>query len=256
MDVVGDFVARERRSDALALLTDSRAGSYSYEKLCTNAWKAGNLLSHYGVRGDATVAIDPGESLSPPPLTAFLGAALLGATVRFESPETDRADETDETDHSDVPESVETRALVVPVARIDGYDPAPGTTVLAYGDVPEDPTVTHFEREVWSENPTTPPNEVRPDDALLASGGDGRRVTHRQAVDAAERVADDGGLDGEHLVAPRASLADPAVVVAGVLAPLSVGAAILLDGSATGDVGVGSADQVPESQRIDPEDVF
>jgi hypothetical protein len=247
MDVVGGLVARERRSEALALRTDSRAGSYSYEKLCTNAWKAGNLLSHYGVRGDATVVIDPDESLSPPPLTAFLGGALLGATVRFESPESD---------HADPPMSVETRALVVPATRIEAYDPAPGTTVLAYGDVPEDPTVTHFEREVWSENPTTPPNEVLPDDVLLDAHGGATRVAHRQAVEKAEDVADEVGLADDDLVAPRASLADPAVVVAGVLAPLSVGAGILLDGSATGDVGVGDEDAAPESRRIDPADVL
>jgi hypothetical protein len=248
MDVVGDLVARDRRSDALALRTDSRAGSYSYEKLCTNAWKAGNLLSHYGVRGDATVVIDAGESLSPPPLTAFLGAALLGATVRFEPPESGRSG------RSGPPESVETRALVVPASRIEVYDPAPGTTVLAYGDVPEGPTVTHFEREVWSENPTTPPNEVAPDDALLAVDAD--RVTHRRAVEAAERVAEEVGLNEADLVAPRASLTDPAVVVAGVLAPLSVGGSILLEESVTGDVGVGSEGDVKEPQRIDPSDVF
>lgn len=245
MDVVGDLVARDRRSDALALRTDSRAGSYSYEKLCTTAWKAGNLLSHYGVRGDATVVVDTGESLSPPPVSAFLGAALLGATVRFESPGSR---------HAGPPEPVETRALVVPATRVGAYDPAPGTTVLAYGDVPEDPTVTHFEREVWSENPTTPPDEVTPDDALLVA--DAERVTHRQAIEAAERVADETGLEAEDLVAPRASLADPTVVVAGVLAPLSVGAGILVDESATGDVGVGREGDVPESRRIDPGDVL
>jgi len=247
MDVVGDLVARERRSEALALRTDSRAGSYSYGKLCTNAWKAGNLLSHYGVRGDATVTIDPDESLSPPPLTAFLGAALLGATARFEPPESAQRDPT---------QSVETRALVVPATRIEAYDPAPGTTVLAYGDAPEDPTVTHFEREVWSENPTTPPDEVSPDDNLLVAGAGETRVTHRQALDAAERVADNAGLDSEDLVAPRGVLSDPGVVVAGVLAPLSVGAAILLDESVTGDVGVGGEHEVPESRRIDPDDVL
>jgi len=247
MDVVGDLVARERRSEALALRTDSRAGSYSYEKLCTNAWKAGNLLSHYGVRSDATVVIDAGESLSPPPLTAFLGAALLGATVRFEPAETVQRDP---------PYSVETRALVVPTSRVEAYDPAPGTTVLAYGGVPGDPTVTHFEREVWSENPTTPPDEVNPGDDLLVAGAGEGRVTHRQALDTAERVAADADLEGGDVVAPRGPLTDPGVLVAGVLAPLSVGAAILLDESATGDVGVGSESDVPEPRRIDPDDVL
>ena len=214
MNVVADLVARERRSDALALRTASRAGSYSYEKLCTNAWKAGNLLAHYGV-------------------TASLGAGLLGACVRF-----------------DPPQAVEARALVVPARRVGDYDVAPGTTVLAYGDVPDETGVTHFEREVWSENPTMPPDSVDPDADFLRAAD--RHVTQRRALEAAGRVAAEQGLDEEALVAPRASLADPGVVVAGVLAPLAAGGAVLLDESTTGTAAVGSADAVPENRCIDP----
>jgi len=234
MDVIGDLVARERRGDALALRTDSRAGSYSYEKLCTNAWKAGNLLRHYGVRGDATVAIDAGASLSPPPLTAFLGAGLLGAAVRF-----------------DPPESVETRALVVPADRVDAYDPGPGTTVLAYGDVPETATANHYGAELWSENPNAPPDGVDPGATLLA--GD-RPVTQREALSAAERVARETPIEDGDVVAPRGPLSDPGAVVAGVLAPLSVGGTVLLDVSRTGDVGVGA--DAPEPRTVDPASVF
>jgi hypothetical protein len=233
MNVVADLVARERRSDALALRTASRAGSYSYEKLCTNAWKAGNLLAHYGVRGDAAVAVDADVSLSPPPVTASLGAGLLGACVRF-----------------DPPQAVEARALVVPARRVGDYDVAPGTTVLAYGDVPDETGVTHFEREVWSENPTMPPDSVDPDADFLRAAD--RHVTQRRALEAAGRVAAEQGLDEEALVAPRASLADPGVVVAGVLAPLAAGGAVLLDESTTGTAAVGSADAVPENRCIDP----
>ena len=230
MDVIGGLVARERRGDALALRTDGRAGSYSYDKLRTNAWKAGNLLRHYGVRGDATVAVDPGASLSPQPLTAALGAGLLGATVRF-----------------DPPESVRTRALVAPADRVDAYDPGPGTSVLAYGDVPGAATARHFEAELWSENPNAPPDEVDPEGALLAGE---RAVTQREALAAAERVARETPIESGDLVAPRAPLSDPAAVIAGVLAPLSAGGAVLLDESSTGDVGVGT--DVPEPRAVDP----
>ncbi|MEF8852180.1 MAG: hypothetical protein V5A44_07255 [Haloarculaceae archaeon] len=237
MNLVSALVARERRSDALALRTASRAGSYSYEKLCTNAWKAGNLLAHYGVRGDATVAVDADLSLSPPPITASLGAGLLGASVRFDPPRT-----------------LEARALVVPAARVGDYDVGPGTTVLAYGDEPDETGVTHFEREVWSENPTMPPDSPDPEaDFLLAAD---RRVTQREALEAVERVVAEYGLGEEDLVAPRAPLADPGVVVAGVLAPLAAGGAVLLDESATGTMGVGSEDAVPEGRRVDPATVW
>ena len=233
MNLVSDLVARERRSDALALRTASRAGSYSYEKLCTNAWKAGNLLRHYGVRGDATVAIAADGSLSPPPITACLGAGLLGARVRF-----------------DPAESVDAKALVVPTARVADYEPGPGTTVLAYGDVPEGTGVKHFEAEVWSENPTMPPDQVDPGADFLA--GDDRSVSQERALDAADHVAVEHGLDEESLLAPRASLGDPGVVVAAVLAPLVAGGAVLLDESTTGSLGVGPAEAVPEERRVDP----
>jgi len=237
MNLVSDLVARERRSDALALRTASRAGSYSYEKLCTNAWKAGNLLRHYGVRGGATVAIDADVSLSPPPVTACLGAGLLGASVRF-----------------DPPDSVDSKAFVVPTARVGEYDTGPGTTVLAYGDVPDETGVKHFEAEVWSENPTMPPDRVEPGADYLV--GDERTVSQGQALDAAEQIAVEYGLGEESLVAPRASLRDPAVVVAGLLAPLLAGGAVLLDESTTGSLGVGPAEAVPEERRVDPGTVF
>jgi len=229
--VLGDIVARERRSDAVAVRTDSRARSYSYGAFCTQSWKAGNLLRHYGVRGGATVAVDAGQSLSPPPLVTLFGAALLGARVAF-----------------DPAESVDAGALVVPTARVDTYDPPPGTRVLAYGEDPDDPEVSGFEREVWSENPTIPPDAVAPDAVALVA--DGTSFSHERLLAATERVVDEAGLDAETVVAPRAPLADPGVVVAGLVAPLSVGGTVLIDEAATGDVGVGT--DVPEPRAVSP----
>jgi hypothetical protein len=237
VNVLGDLVARDRRTDAVALRTASRAGSYSYETFCTTAWKAGNLLRHYGVRSDATVTIDARDALAPPSLVAFFGSALLGATATFDA---------------DPDERVRARALVAPANRVDTYETAPGTQVLAYGDEHDDPEIAAFEREVWSENPVAPPESVAADaDALVA---DGERFSHDRLLAATRRVASDAGLGGGDAVAPRESLSDPGVVVAGVLAPLSVGATVRLDAAATGDVGVGG--DVPESRGIDPAGVF
>ena len=232
MDVIGDLVARDRRSEELAVRTDSRAGSYSYEKLCTNAWKAGNLLRHYGVRGGATVAVDAGESVSPPPLTAFFGAALLGAPVDF-----DPAADTD------------AKALVAPADRMDRYGPAPGTKALGYGDVPEAPEVVHYEEQLWSENPNSPPDIVAADaTALYADEGP---FTHDRLLSAAEGVVTEYSLDADATVALRAPLAEPGTVVAGVLAPVLAGATILVDRSQEGTVAVAVGD-APEPTVVDP----
>ena len=238
MDVIGDLVARDRRTDDLAVRTDSRAGSCSYEKFCTNAWKTGNLLRHYGVRGGATVGIDAGESLSPSPLLALFGAGLLGATARF-----DPSDATD------------AKALVVPAERADAYGAGPGTKTLVYGDVSEDPEVAHFEAEMWSENPTTPPDVVRPDESLLAAAEE--TFTHERLLDASERVVAECDIDDGDEVAVRTPLTDPGTVVAGVLAPIRAGATVLVDPTRTGTIAVADEDgSAPESVSVNPSSVL
>lgn len=238
MDVIGDLVARERRSDDLAVEVASRSGSYSYEKCCTSAWKSGNLLRHYGVRSDATVAIDAGDSPSPPPVVAFLGAALLGATARYVESDTE------------IPEG--TRAALVPEDRAADYDPEPGVQVLAYGGPVDDPRVAHFEREVWSENPTMPPDEVDPESAALATAD--REFTQARLLDAAESVVADYRLDADDRVVLRSPLTEPGTVAAGILAPLWAGGTVTLDPEATGTIAV-SSDECPEERRIDPGEV-
>jgi hypothetical protein len=237
MDVLGDLVGRERRSDDIALRRASRAGSYSYEKLCTSAWKAGNLLRHYGVRSGAEVAIAVSEgNPTPPVVTGFFGAPLLGAPVRFV--------------HGG---DVDAKALLVPVERVAEFDPAPGCTVLAHGGDPESATLVHFEREVWSENPTAPPDSVDPDAVAVLilpdgspsrdSGGRTRdslekvtsgsmsdeSYTHADLLGWATDVADDRGLTAASVRAVDGSLADPTVLVECLLAPLSVGATVVLE---------------------------
>jgi len=238
MDVIGNLVARDRRTDDLAVRTDSRAGSYSYEKFCTNTWKTGNLLRHYGVRGGATVAIDAGDPLTPPPLLGLFGAGLLGATARFDAADADGP-----------------KALVVPSERADSYDAGPGTKTLVYGDVSEDPEVAHFEAEMWSENPTNPPDVVRPDQSVLAAGGEA--FTHERLLAASERVVAEYDIEAGDEVAIRAPLTDPGTVAAGVLAPARAGATVLLDRAQTGTIAVADGDDsAPEPTSVAPSTVL
>ncbi|MFC7155547.1 hypothetical protein ACFQPA_08760 [Halomarina halobia] len=233
--VLGDLLARERRSDAPALLAPALGREYDYHRLCTNAWKTGNFLRLLGVREGTTVAV--GDDPTPEAVLAFLGAGLLGAAVRF-----------------DPPRNVEDRALVTPLARAEEHDPGPSTKRVVYGGPPEDPSVAFFERDIWSENPTKPPDAVSPDAALVRAAS--ATHSHREVLAAARRVAGRLALASDDRVAVRAPLAEPGTVVAGLVAPLLVGASLLFpDAEATGTVAVAEG-RVPEGNAVAPADAF
>jgi len=245
-DVLGDLVARERRSDAVALRVATTGREISYRDFCTTAWKAGHALSHCGVHPGARVALAPDPA--PQPLLTLFGAACLGARVTFDT-------------------EAEARAVLVPADREGDVAARPGRAVVVYGDAPEDPGVTHWERTVWSENPVRPPGERDADEVVLDSeelpssssrtqsddgeasetpratgeAGDAgsRAYTHREVLAAAARVVDAADLDADTSVGLRATLTDPRAVVAGVVAPLSVGGTVVLpDGESDADVTV------------------
>jgi ferredoxin len=117
----------------------------------------------------------------------------------------------------------------------------------------DDPSVATFEREVWSENPTAPPDVIDPSETALAAA-DGT-YSHSDLLEAAASVVDDYVLDTDSAVAVRASLARPGTVVAGVLAPLLAGGTILLDRDATGTLAV-TEDAAPEEQVVSPDAVL
>lgn len=225
-----DLLARDRRSPDPALVHDPTGRRYDYRRALTSAWKVALFLRNEGVRGGMDVAVADDDA--PEAVLSFLGAGLLGATVSV-SP--DRLDGV--------------KALVAPTTRLGEFDAGPGTRLVGYGSEPADPSVAYFERDVWSENPTLPPDRPAPDDPLLAAGG--TVYGHGDLLGAATAVADAHGFTTGTEVVVRARLARPGVLVAGVLAPLVAGAvSVVPDGETVGDIAVGNG---PEPVVIDPD---
>ncbi|WP_396612574.1 AMP-binding protein [Haloferax sp. S1W] len=235
MDVIGDLMARDRRSDRLALRVDGPGRTYTYHDLITTSYKAGNVLRYLGVRKGGHVAIEP--TLLPEPILTFLGAAQLGAITAFDP-------------------QFEARATVVDVERESEFeDLPPGQKLAVFGGPPSNSTTTHWEQEVWSENPAVHPEIVSPDDAALVA--DDREYTHADLLTAAKRVVDDYGLDEDDTVAIRASLSHPGTVVAGVLAPLLVGGEILVpDGDDPVDAALIVREHGTETNAVTPDEIL
>ncbi|WP_135851792.1 acyl-CoA synthetase family protein [Halorussus salinus] len=234
MDKLGDLVTRERRSDDTALVAPRENRRYDYHRFCTTAWKTGNFWRRRGVHADATVAV--ADDPEPEVVFSFLGAALLGARTRF-----------------GVSDALDARVVAAPSEEVGDYEVAPGCQRVGYGGPPDDPAVAHFERDVWSENPAFPETPVESEAVALVAGDEA--FSHADLLGAARAVADDWDLEPGDEVAVRAPLARPGAVVAGVVAPLLAGGAVLLpDGDATGDFAVADGD-APEETVVRPEAV-
>ncbi len=214
---IGAVVARERRTDGDALRAAAPGRSYSYRDFITTSYKAGNVLRYLGVRPGDEVLVVP-DAL-PEPVLAFYGAAQLGAVTRFAETVTD-----------DPP-----RAVLAPVDRESEFDLPPGHRLAVHGGPPDDPATTHWEAEVWSENPAVHPVDVAGSDPALVA--DDRTYTHAELLSGAARVAADADLGPGDEMVVRGSLADPEVVVAGLLAPILVGATIVFPAESTEATG-------------------
>lgn len=235
----------ESEGDALRAPGDPDR-SYDGRALLTSARKTGNFLRHLGVVPGRTVAV--ADVPVPESLLSLFGTALLGATTRFVSLDGRSIDST-----ASAP--IDARALIAPTERLGVHELAPGGTRVGYGRPPEDPTTSHFEREMWSENPTFPPSEATADDPVLATAD--REYTHRTVLRTATALAKRWAFDDGVEVAVRAPLTDPRTVVAGILAPLACGGTVLLpDTGACGDGAVVPPGvDAPEPTVIDLEDV-
>jgi len=159
-ETLKELVAAAKEREGTVLDAAERSAPYSYREFATNCFKAGTLLGHYGVHPGAAVTVAVGPKEAPvdggadapcrgddvmgyfdaaDPLLAIFGGASVGAAVDVTPME-----------------PVESRALVAPAWR--SYETAPRCSTLAYGGPPDDPAVAHFEAELWSENPTAPPD--------------------------------------------------------------------------------------------------
>jgi hypothetical protein len=230
MDTLRGLLVREHRGEEIVLHDATTGREYDARRLLTNAWKTGNFLHHCGVRDGHTVAV---IGKTPEALLSFLGAASLGAITRF-----------------DPPTATDARAVVAPTDAIGKFDLPPGGTRIAYGNPPENPHVKHFERDVWSENPTLAPATIDPDDAALATTSG--QYTHADLLAAAERAIEHADIQEGRTVAVRTPLSRPGAVAAGIVAPLLADATIVLpDSDTVADIAVMSGD-APEARVVDP----
>jgi hypothetical protein len=242
MNVLGDLVSRNRRSDTPALLAPVDGREYDYRRFCTTAWKVSSLFRHFGVRDGSTVAL--ADDTRPEPILAFLGTALLGGIARFAPQKTET--------------EIDARTLVTPVERSHEYDLPPGSKMIVYGGPPDDPHVAYFEQDVWSENPTEPPDYVESEQPVLCEE---TTYTHTDLLDAAQSVVDEWDFAADDVVAIRSSLCEPETIAAGIVAPLLVDGTILLPDSdgeneIVGDYVVAAGnghEHKPEAQVIVPE---
>jgi hypothetical protein len=221
MDTIKKLVASGRDRDGTVVDAANRATPYSYHEFCTNTWKAGNLLRHYGIRQGSQfpVLVGPkdasdeerfGHPDSAAPLIAVLAAATLGAAVDL-SPTSPLGG----------------RAAVLPAGWLDRYQAEAGCSRIAYGGPPDDADVVHFEGQSWSENPIEPPDKVAVETPLLVANEDTFSQGTLKTV--AGELGDSYGLGEGSRVALDAPMTEPGAVVAGVVAPLLAGSTIVLN---------------------------
>jgi hypothetical protein len=250
MQTLSELVAAGRERDGVLFSTPERSAPYSYRDFCTNVWKGGNLMRHYGVREGMTVTVvagpknpaqgdEPGYLRDcPDGLLGILAATLDGAVADI-APGPD----------------IDATALVAPAAWLDRYELAPGTKALAYGGPSDDPTVAGFERELWSENPLQPPGERTPDDPALRDAAG--TYSHGELLAASERVVEAHGIDAETTVAFRAPVTSAGAVVAGLLAPLRAGATVRFGDREASDIAVATGEErVPEKRVVRSDEVL
>lgn len=220
----------EEAADGVVLEAPPR--KYTRRQFLTNVWKTGNFLRSLGVHEDSLVAIV--DEPTPESLLSFFGASLLGGRIRFGPPT-----------------AIDARVIVGPTEQLGRFELPPGGQYVGYGAGPEDPSWAYFEQDVWSENPSFPGVEHDLSAPLIET--EQEQYDTESVVEAAQSVASEYGQDDR--VVLRTPLATPETVVAGVLAPISAGATILLPGDGeTGTVAVTSGN-APESRSVDPERV-
>ena len=165
--VFGELLGREKRRSQPAVSMPGVGREMSYQDFITTAYKSGNVLRYLGLNSDATLAVEP--VFRPEPLLAFLGAAQLGARVTFD------------------PEA-SARVRLVSVESESAFLDSAGRLAV-FGGSPTATATTHWEQEVWSENPAFPPSEIDPGTTVLVDGDD--HYSHRQLLWVAHQLLEE-----------------------------------------------------------------
>jgi len=215
--VLGDLLARDKRRNQPAVSMPEVDREMSYHDFITTAYKSGNVLRYLGLSADATLAVDP--ALRPEPLLAFLGAAQLGAVTTFDP-------------------TAEARVRLVPVDDEATYADH-GGRLAVFGGSPEATATTHWEQEVWSENPAFPPTQVDPESAVLVDGAE--TYSHRRLLGMAEQVVDELSLTEGSRMAIRTPLTRPETIGGGLVAALAAGATAVFVPDSAGSVDAEAA---------------
>lgn len=252
-DTLKDVLAAASDREGIALRFEGRRTPHAAAEFATACFKAANLLRHYGVHpgAECAVVLDPsgpdaasGPTDSTPrgppgtaaPLSALLGAAAVGARVTL-TPEP----------------TVDARALVIPQELEAAIETTGRCSPLVFGDTPEEPGTAHFESERWSQNPVEPPETPVPGDSAVEV--DGAVLTHEELLNAVEAVVVNTGLAADQWVVLEAPLDDVDALVAGLLAPLAVGARVFVRAPAARDGDPLPGDVEPVAYRVDAPEI-
>jgi hypothetical protein len=186
MDTIAALVRAGREREGVAIEVADRSAPYSYRELCTNVWKAGNLLGHYTHPGGSVAVVpgpkrpDDGPDLREPRESGESeapGGSGESGDKSTQHAETGRERSIDCADPvlavlggtlvgTRVTLTPETPVGADTVVRPAGAGAralpgaAGGVRCWPYGGPPEPSSVEHFEAALWSENPVEPPESV------------------------------------------------------------------------------------------------
>lgn len=203
---------------------------YTYDRLAETTYSLARVLSDRDINEDSLVAIAP--TGGPETVVGLLGAAIVGARVRFSGPAKAPVD-----------------ALFAPADIIDRYQVPADAVRIGFGSRPENDQTLYFGRTVWKADPNPPEAPVLPTTTALTDGE--YAYSHRAMIRAARKAIDARDMDQEMTIVLRAPLTDPRAVAGGIVAPLIAGGTLRFPTNkrSHGDLAI-AADDAPEDRLL------
>ncbi len=215
-----DLLSSNADTDAVALGAPAAGEQvYTYDRLATTSRSTATVLAAAGLDADSFIAIAPAPAAET--VIGFLGAAILGARVRFSGPARAPVD-----------------AVFGPTDTVRRYQVPDDALRIGFGERSEDDRIRHFARAVWRAEDALPDAPVLPTTTVLSDGN--AAYTHRRLIRTGQAVIAARGITPDTELAVRAPLTDPRTIAAGLIAPLLAGATIRFptDETPAGDLAV------------------